>query len=89
MNTKRLNYRIIIEKEEQEDGKEVFVAYTPSLGISDFGATIEKAVANMEQGIKLYIETLAKTNQPIPQEDTNEYFVTTRKIEVVTSNHAI
>ncbi len=30
-----LNYRIIIEKEEYEDGSLVYVAYCPTLGISD------------------------------------------------------
>jgi predicted RNase H-like HicB family nuclease len=86
MQTKILNYRIIVESEKQKDGNTCFVAYAPTLGISDFGNSIEEAVAHMEVAIKLYIETLVTENQPIPKEDTDEYFVTSRKIEVITSH---
>ena len=39
METIILNYRIIIEKEEQKKGF-FYVAYVPSLGLSDFGKTL-------------------------------------------------
>jgi len=81
MNAKTLSYRIIVEKERQ--GKKiVYVAYAPSLGISDFGSSVEKAVSNIEKAIELYIDTLIELNQEIPEPDTNEYFVTTRKVEL-------
>jgi len=81
MDTKILNYRVIVEKEKQK-GKAVYVAYAPTLGISDFGKTVEMAVKNIEKAIKLYIETLLEIKKPIPKPDTEEYFVTTRKIEL-------
>lgn len=56
MNTTALNYRIVIEKEKQNRGH-VYVAYAPSLGISDFGKSIEEATINIEKAIKLYVES--------------------------------
>ncbi len=79
MKTTVLDYRIIVESEQQ--GKHViYVAYAPSLGVSDFGESVEKAVDNIEQAIKLYLETLVDLNQPIPEPDTGNYYVTTRSI---------
>lgn len=80
MKTKALNYRIIVEKEPQET-EAVYVAYAPSLGLSDFGATVDKAVANIEQAIKLYLETLVELKEPVPPPDADDYYVTTKKIE--------
>jgi len=37
MKKKVLNYRVIIEPEKYEDGSTVYVAYSPTLGISDYG----------------------------------------------------
>ncbi len=79
MKTTVSNYRIIVEQ-EQQDGKTVYVAYAPSLGLSDFGATIDTAVTNMEQAIKLYLETLVELGEPLPRPDADDYYITTRKI---------
>lgn len=65
METKALNYRVIIEKERAKTGV-VYVAYAPTLGISDFGKSVEKAVKNIEKAIKLYIETLIELKKPVP-----------------------
>jgi predicted RNase H-like HicB family nuclease len=76
-----LNYRIIVEKEKQ--GKDyVYVAHAPTLGISDFGKSIDEAVKNCEKAIKLYIETLRDTGNQIPEPDQDEYFVTSKKIQL-------
>ncbi len=61
MQKEFLRYRIIVEGELHE-GKIVYVAYAPSLGISDFGKTTDLAVSNIEKAISLYIETLAELN---------------------------
>lgn len=81
METKALNYRVIIEKERLKKGV-VYVAHAPSLGISDFGKTVEQAIKNIEKAIKLFVETAIELKKPVPQPDKDEYFVTTRKIEV-------
>lgn len=82
MKTSVRNYRIIVEKEKKGAGQEAYIAYAPSLGISDFGKTIEEAVFHIEQAIKLYVETLVDLKQLVPEEDTDDYFVTTRKIQI-------
>lgn len=81
METTILNYRIIIEKEEQKKGT-LYVAYVPSLGISDFGKTIDEASFNVKKAIQLYVETLIELKKPIPAPDSDDYFVTSKKIEV-------
>lgn len=81
METRVLNYRIVVEKEKQNKGY-LYVAYVPSLGISDFGKTIEEATSNTEKAIKLYLETLIDLKKPIPTPDSEEYFVTSKKIEL-------
>jgi len=78
---KALNYRVIVEKEHSKKGF-VYVAYAPTLGISDFGKTVEQAVDNIEKAIKLYIETMVELKKPVSRPDEGEYFVTTRKIEM-------
>lgn len=81
MNTKVLNYRVIVEREKQ--GKEfVYVSYVPSLGISDFGKTVDEAVKNTEKAIKLYVEALLNSKQSVPEPDSDDYFITSRKVEI-------
>lgn len=81
METTILNYRIIIEKESQKKGY-IYVAYVPSLGISDFGKTVDEASSNIKKAIQLYIETLIELKKSIPIPDSDDYFVTSKKIEV-------
>jgi antitoxin HicB len=58
-----MKYRIIIEQDE--DG--VFVAECPSLpGAISQGKTREEAIKNIKNAIKGYLESLKKTNEPIP-----------------------
>lgn len=77
METKVLNYRVIVEKEPFNKKGIVYVAYAPTLGLSDFGKSVEEAVRNLEKEIKLYLETLVELKKPIPAPDGEEYFVTT------------
>ena len=60
MKTQVLNYRIIVEKEKYDDGSTVHVAYFPSLGISDYGDTVEDVLESIKDGIRLAVESLAE-----------------------------
>ncbi len=82
MKTQVLNYRIIVEKEKYEDGSLVYVAYCPSLGISDYGDTVEDVLESIKDGIELAIETLAKEGQEIPVDHVEEQLITSAKIVV-------
>jgi len=58
-----MRYRILIEQDE--DG--IFVAECPSLpGCISQGSTREKALENIKDAIKGYLESLKKHNEPIP-----------------------
>jgi len=58
-----MRYRILIEQDE--DG--VFVAECPSLpGCISQGKTRKETLANIQDAIKGYLESLRKHNEPIP-----------------------
>src|ERR1700683_4170376 len=82
MEKKMLNYRIIIEKENYEDGSLVYVAYCPTLGISDYGDTVEEVLASIKDGIELAIESLAKEGKEVPVDHVDEQIVTSAKITI-------
>lgn len=88
MKKQTVSYRIIVEKEQQKQGT-VYVAYAPSLGLSDFGKSVDEAINHLTNGIKLYIETLVDLKKPIPAEDSEEYFVTTKKVELSSRSYPL
>ncbi|HHT9135162.1 MAG TPA: type II toxin-antitoxin system HicB family antitoxin [Candidatus Avalokitesvara rifleensis] len=63
---KELTYTVILEKEE--DGG--YHAFCPVLkGCHSQGDTYEEALANIQDAIKLYLESLKAHNEEIPLED--------------------
>ena len=84
-----LHFNILIEKEQQKKGKSLYVAYMPTLGISDFGKTPEQAVQNIEASAKIYLETLGHLKKPIPHPDSEEVYLTTRKIALDTPVYSL
>ncbi|MCL4511162.1 MAG: type II toxin-antitoxin system HicB family antitoxin [Bacteroidetes bacterium] len=65
-----MKYRVIIQQDE--DG--IFVAEVPSLpGCISQGRTRREAVANIQEAIQAYIESLRKHNEPIPPPITEEF----------------
>ncbi|KKQ76709.1 MAG: hypothetical protein US98_C0028G0006 [Parcubacteria group bacterium GW2011_GWC1_38_6] len=87
MDKKVYNYRILVEKEKTKQGV-VFVSYVPTLGISDFGKTIDETVLNTEKAIKIYLKTQASLKREIPQQDNDEYFIVNKKVELNYPNAA-
>lgn len=82
MEKKVLNYRIIIEKEKYEDGSPVYVSYCPTLGISDYGDTVEETLNHMKEGIQLAVESLAKVGEEVPVDHPENQIITTTQIEL-------
>ena len=76
-----LSYNVIIKKE----GKD-FIAYVPTLGISDFGKTLELAQKNISDAIKCHIEGLKKANDEIPTPDSTNYFISQVSVPFIWSN---
>lgn len=64
--TQEYHYTVIIEREE-EGG---FHAFCPALrGCHSHGDTYEETIENIEEAIKLYIESLKAHAEPVPYED--------------------
>lgn len=82
MQTQVLNYRIIIEPEKQGK-KTIYNAYCPTLGVADFGDSIDEAIKNIQSLIKFHIESLLKDRVEVPEED-NIYnnLVTSTKVSI-------
>lgn len=83
METKILNYRIIIESEiGKKTGKKVYTAFCPKLGVGDWGNTVEEALSHIKEGIECYLESLIKHGKPIPSEDISEFMVATAEVSL-------
>lgn len=70
MKTTVLRYNVMIKKE----GKQ-FVAYVPTLGISDFGKTLDNAQKHIKQAILCHIKGLVKTGSEVPCPDTEDVYI--------------
>ena len=88
METHILNYRIIIEPESQTQiGKTVYTALCPSLGVADWGKTVEEAISHIREGIQCHIESLLKHNEPIPPPDNSDFMIATTTVTFPKSTH--
>ena len=75
MKTTILSYTVIIRKENKD-----FVAYVPTLGISDFGASVHPAIRNVKAAITCHIEGLGKTGTAVPPPDADEYYLSQARV---------
>lgn len=82
MEKKVLNYRIIIEPEKHEDGSTVYVAYCPTLGISDYADTVEEVLTSIRDGIELAVESLIKEGKEVPTDNVEKQIITSAKINI-------
>lgn len=80
METRILNYKILIEKE----GK-TFVALCPSLGLSDYGKTIDIAVKRIKELIKFHIQSLSELGYPVPIEKDSTTLITSIEVPMPSS----
>jgi len=65
---KKLSCSIEIHEEELSDGKKVFVADCIELGVSDFGDTINEALENLKEAIKLLLEEIPEKKELLEKE---------------------
>ena len=80
MQKKVLNYRIIIEPEKYKNGSSVYVAYCPTLGISDYADTVEEVLASIKDGIELAVESLVKDGQEVPIDHVQDQIITSATV---------
>lgn len=81
MQKQVLNYRIIIEPEKMGK-KVVYNAACPTLGVYDYGDSIDEVLASIKDGIELAIESLQDEGKEIPIDNIEKQVVTTTQIEV-------
>ena len=79
MEKRVLNYRVIIEP-EKVGKKTVYNAYCPTLGVTDYGDSIEDVLKSIKDGIELALECLKDEKKEIPQDNIKEQLITTVSI---------
>lgn len=77
MKTTVFRYNVLLKKEEKR-----YIAYVPTLGISDFGKTVGQAQKNVKNAIACHIEGLMKTKTEIPAPDTQEYYISQAEVSI-------
>lgn len=88
MKTKVLNYNVLIKRESYKSGKNVYVASVPTLGISDYAKTSDKALDNIQKLIKFHIDCLVKENEAIPEPDNaSSYLIGNSQVEIQTDQN--
>ncbi len=72
---KSYNFRVVIEEDNFEDGREAYHAHCPALkkqGASTWGNTIEEALKNIQEVVQLIIAELIEDGEPIPEGPESE-----------------
>ncbi len=82
MQTKVLNYRIIVSPDTQTGtGKPGFTALCPTLGVADDGDTVEQALANVRGAIQVFIDSLVEDNEPVSADQPEHDIITTTQVD--------
>ncbi|MBI3109633.1 type II toxin-antitoxin system HicB family antitoxin [Candidatus Daviesbacteria bacterium] len=79
MQKQVLNYRIIIEPEKM-GRKTVYNAACPTLGVFDYGDSIDEVLKSIKDGIELAIECLRDEGQEVPVDNIEEGAVLTARV---------
>jgi len=71
------NYRVIIKPDIYPDTKKTaYSAFVPTLGLADYGDSVEEAVKNVSSLIKFHLESLEAENKEIPVDEPSRELVT-------------
>lgn len=76
-----LNYRIIIEPEKQGK-KTVYSAYCPTLGVADYGDSIDAVLKSIKDGLGLAMECLVEKGKEIPIERLEKQMIASAQVKV-------
>jgi len=62
-------FKIVVERDQFEDGREAWHAQRPALqGCHTWGHTYEEALANAREAVELYVQDLLEAGEKIPVE---------------------
>lgn len=81
MQKQVLNYRIIIEPEKM-GRKVVYNAYCPTLGVVDYGDSIDEVLKSIKDGIELALECMVEDGEEIPVDNIKDQTVTTTEVKI-------
>jgi len=67
VSVKSYVFKVVIEPDKFEDGREAWQAHCPALkGCRTWGHTRDEAMANIRDAIDLYVQDLLEAGEPIP-----------------------
>ncbi|MFH2062387.1 MAG: hypothetical protein ABIJ43_05370 [Candidatus Beckwithbacteria bacterium] len=69
-----LSYRVIIEPEKVKQ-KTIYNVYCPTLGLVDYGNSLQGALRRMKKLMKFHLECLIDESKTVPALDKDESFV--------------
>ena len=59
----------ILVREEEMDGKKVFIVNNEELGVADFGDTLDEAIENFRKSMNLYLDTYPEKKMILIKEE--------------------
>lgn len=80
MEKRILNYRVIIETDKYPNGQRAYSASCPTLGVFDYGDTIEEVLGSIKNGIETMVNFLAKEEKEISVDKIEESLITIASI---------
>ncbi len=68
-------FKVVIEEDSFDDGRQAYHAYCPSLkGARTWGYTQEEALKNIREVIEMTIESMIEHGESIPEESDTQVF---------------
>ena len=74
-STKTYVFKIVIEDDAYEDGREAYHAYCPALqqyGAATWGNTREEALRHIQEVVQMVVEELLEEGTPLPETPQQE-----------------
>ena len=88
MATKTYNFKVVLERDEDFDGNHSgWRAYCPALerqGASTWGATEAEALKNIDEVVRMVVESMLEHGEHIPEEPADQVEVTVEPRVAVT-----
>jgi len=68
-------FKVIIEEDSFDDGRQAYHVYCPSLkGARTWGYTQEEALKNIREVVEMTVESMIEHGEPIPEEPEIQIF---------------
>jgi len=69
-------FKVLLEKDFFDDGREAYHAYAPALkGAATWGYTKEEAIENIKEVIQMVVESMMEHKEPLPGESSDMVIV--------------